>query len=91
MRLTKPTLFTNLPVTCEDRDLPGELERKQNYFFCFPDVFFFFTSTFLYGLLMLCFALFKQCCTQILPVLFAVVTSASLRLNVVDLSHSRQN
>uniref|UniRef100_A0A3B4AWS1 Trafficking protein particle complex subunit 13 n=1 Tax=Periophthalmus magnuspinnatus TaxID=409849 RepID=A0A3B4AWS1_9GOBI len=22
MRLTKPTLFTNLPVTCEDRDLP---------------------------------------------------------------------
>lgn len=23
MRLTKPTLFTNLPVTCEDRDLPG--------------------------------------------------------------------
>ncbi|XP_055491129.1 trafficking protein particle complex subunit 13 isoform X4 [Leucoraja erinacea] len=25
MRLTKPTLFTNLPVTCEDRDLPGDL------------------------------------------------------------------
>lgn len=25
MRLTKPTLFTNLPVTCEDRDLPGML------------------------------------------------------------------
>ncbi|KAG9353626.1 hypothetical protein JZ751_011747 [Albula glossodonta] len=25
MRLTKPTLFTNMPVTCEDRDLPGEL------------------------------------------------------------------
>lgn len=24
MRLTKPTLFTNLPVTCEDRDLPGK-------------------------------------------------------------------
>uniref|UniRef100_A0A4W3K3N0 Trafficking protein particle complex subunit 13 n=1 Tax=Callorhinchus milii TaxID=7868 RepID=A0A4W3K3N0_CALMI len=24
-RLTKPTLFTNLPVTCEDRDLPGDL------------------------------------------------------------------
>ncbi|KAG7260144.1 hypothetical protein CRUP_025401 [Coryphaenoides rupestris] len=25
MRLTKPTLFTNMPVTCEDRDLPGDL------------------------------------------------------------------
>lgn len=25
MRLTKPTLFTNLPVTCENRDLPGDL------------------------------------------------------------------
>uniref|UniRef100_H3B2R8 Trafficking protein particle complex subunit 13 n=1 Tax=Latimeria chalumnae TaxID=7897 RepID=H3B2R8_LATCH len=25
MRLTKPTLFTNIPVTCEDRDLPGDL------------------------------------------------------------------
>ncbi|XP_043919291.1 trafficking protein particle complex subunit 13 isoform X2 [Protopterus annectens] len=25
MRLTKPTLFTNVPVTCEDRDLPGDL------------------------------------------------------------------
>ncbi|XP_061554670.1 trafficking protein particle complex subunit 13 isoform X1 [Phycodurus eques] len=25
MRLTKPTLFTNLPVTCEERDLPGDL------------------------------------------------------------------
>ncbi|XP_015192808.1 trafficking protein particle complex subunit 13 isoform X2 [Lepisosteus oculatus] len=25
MRLTKPTLFTNTPVTCEDRDLPGDL------------------------------------------------------------------
>ncbi|XP_078127962.1 trafficking protein particle complex subunit 13 isoform X3 [Sander vitreus] len=25
MRLTKPTLFTNLPVTCEDRDLPGDV------------------------------------------------------------------
>uniref|UniRef100_A0A8C8S1Q1 Trafficking protein particle complex subunit 13 n=1 Tax=Pelusios castaneus TaxID=367368 RepID=A0A8C8S1Q1_9SAUR len=25
MRLTKPTLFTNIPVTCEERDLPGEL------------------------------------------------------------------
>ncbi|XP_078531284.1 trafficking protein particle complex subunit 13 isoform X2 [Lissotriton helveticus] len=25
MRLTKPTLFTNIPVTCEDKDLPGEL------------------------------------------------------------------
>ncbi|PWA26815.1 hypothetical protein CCH79_00001143, partial [Gambusia affinis] len=25
MRLTKPTLFTNLPVTCEARDLPGDL------------------------------------------------------------------
>uniref|UniRef100_A0A669FA87 Trafficking protein particle complex subunit 13 n=1 Tax=Oreochromis niloticus TaxID=8128 RepID=A0A669FA87_ORENI len=25
MRLTKPTLFTNLPATCEDRDLPGDL------------------------------------------------------------------
>ncbi|XP_063068868.1 trafficking protein particle complex subunit 13 isoform X1 [Engraulis encrasicolus] len=24
MRLTKPTLFTNMPVTCEDRDLPGD-------------------------------------------------------------------
>ncbi|XDV53824.1 hypothetical protein PO909_022237 [Leuciscus waleckii] len=24
MRLTKPTLFTNMPVTCEDRDLPVE-------------------------------------------------------------------
>jgi len=23
MRLTKPTLFTNIPVTCEERDLPG--------------------------------------------------------------------
>ncbi|KAK7896074.1 hypothetical protein WMY93_021399 [Mugilogobius chulae] len=28
MRLTKPTLFTNLPVTCEDRDLPGDLFRQ---------------------------------------------------------------
>ncbi|XP_015132797.1 trafficking protein particle complex subunit 13 isoform X1 [Gallus gallus] len=25
MRLTKPTLFTNIPVTCEERDLPGNL------------------------------------------------------------------
>ncbi|XP_069483460.1 trafficking protein particle complex subunit 13 isoform X2 [Ambystoma mexicanum] len=25
MRLTKPTLFTNIPVTCEDKDLPGDL------------------------------------------------------------------
>ncbi|XP_032070562.1 trafficking protein particle complex subunit 13 isoform X2 [Thamnophis elegans] len=25
MRLTKPTLFTNIPVTCEERDLPGDL------------------------------------------------------------------
>ncbi|XP_051972190.1 trafficking protein particle complex subunit 13-like [Xyrauchen texanus] len=25
MRLTKPTLFMNMPVTCEDRDLPGDL------------------------------------------------------------------
>uniref|UniRef100_A0A7M4FJS8 Trafficking protein particle complex subunit 13 n=1 Tax=Crocodylus porosus TaxID=8502 RepID=A0A7M4FJS8_CROPO len=25
MRLTKPTLFTNVPVTCEERDLPGDL------------------------------------------------------------------
>nr|XP_035973358.1 trafficking protein particle complex subunit 13 isoform X6 [Halichoerus grypus] len=25
MRLTKPTLFTNIPVTCEEKDLPGEL------------------------------------------------------------------
>ncbi|XP_075446287.1 trafficking protein particle complex subunit 13 isoform X3 [Ascaphus truei] len=25
MRLTKPTLFTNIPVTCEDNDLPGDL------------------------------------------------------------------
>ncbi|XP_030291314.1 trafficking protein particle complex subunit 13 isoform X3 [Sparus aurata] len=25
MRLTKPTLFTNMPVTCEERDLPGDL------------------------------------------------------------------
>uniref|UniRef100_A0AAY4DK31 Trafficking protein particle complex subunit 13 n=1 Tax=Denticeps clupeoides TaxID=299321 RepID=A0AAY4DK31_9TELE len=25
MRLTKPTLFTNMPVTSEDRDLPGDL------------------------------------------------------------------
>ncbi|NXJ42702.1 TPC13 protein, partial [Ciconia maguari] len=25
MRLTKPTLFTNIPVTCEERDLPGYL------------------------------------------------------------------
>ncbi|XP_030049052.1 trafficking protein particle complex subunit 13 isoform X4 [Microcaecilia unicolor] len=25
MRLTKPTLFTNIPVTCEDGDLPGDL------------------------------------------------------------------
>lgn len=24
MRLTKPTLFTNVPVTCEERDLPGK-------------------------------------------------------------------
>lgn len=23
MRLTKPTLFTNIPVTCEEKDLPG--------------------------------------------------------------------
>uniref|UniRef100_A0A2K6MEE8 Trafficking protein particle complex subunit 13 n=1 Tax=Rhinopithecus bieti TaxID=61621 RepID=A0A2K6MEE8_RHIBE len=25
MRLTKPTLFTNIPVTCEEKDLPGDL------------------------------------------------------------------
>lgn len=25
MRLTKPTLFTNIPVTCEEKDLPGML------------------------------------------------------------------
>ncbi|XP_037228539.1 trafficking protein particle complex subunit 13 [Falco rusticolus] len=25
MRLTKPTLFTNIPVTCEERDLPGNI------------------------------------------------------------------
>lgn len=24
MRLTKPTLFTNIPVTCEEKDLPGK-------------------------------------------------------------------
>uniref|UniRef100_A0A8B9PYX8 Trafficking protein particle complex subunit 13 n=1 Tax=Apteryx owenii TaxID=8824 RepID=A0A8B9PYX8_APTOW len=24
-KLTKPTLFTNIPVTCEERDLPGNL------------------------------------------------------------------
>lgn len=30
MRLTKPTLFTNLPVTCEDRDLPGKRGAEWN-------------------------------------------------------------
>lgn len=29
MRLTKPTLFTNLPVTCEDRDLPGKFDQAK--------------------------------------------------------------
>uniref|UniRef100_A0A8C7TIC6 Trafficking protein particle complex subunit 13 n=1 Tax=Oncorhynchus mykiss TaxID=8022 RepID=A0A8C7TIC6_ONCMY len=31
MRLTKPTLFTNMPVTCEDRDLPG---KHLGLFYC---------------------------------------------------------
>ncbi|ETE69430.1 hypothetical protein L345_04775 [Ophiophagus hannah] len=31
MRLTKPTLFTNIPVTCEERDLPVSFLRLLEY------------------------------------------------------------
>lgn len=32
MRLTKPTLFTNIPVTCEERDLPGKSFLLTDYY-----------------------------------------------------------
>lgn len=32
MRLTKPTLFTNIPVTCEERDLPGKSFLLTEYY-----------------------------------------------------------
>lgn len=35
MRLTKPTLFTNIPVTCEERDLPGKSLLLTDYYICF--------------------------------------------------------
>lgn len=35
MRLTKPTLFTNIPVTCEERDLPGKSFLQTDYYVCF--------------------------------------------------------
>lgn len=35
MRLTKPTLFTNIPVTCEERDLPGKTFLQTDYYVCF--------------------------------------------------------
>lgn len=35
MRLTKPTLFTNIPVTCEERDLPGKSFLLTDYYVCF--------------------------------------------------------